>query len=213
MIVLLTGAPGAGKGTQAELLAERDGFRKISTGDALRRQIRLATPVGLKAKSFMDEGRLVPDEVLFDVLKAELGNNLNERILLDGYPRNISQAKTLKSMADIHPVKGAIHLDVDREALIARISGRRVCGQCGATFHAETNPPKMAGICDKCGGAVAQRKDDEESKVRVRLEVYDSETKPILDFYKNEGLYHRIDGNGDTENVYSTVKREMLQIL
>lgn len=213
MIVLLTGAPGAGKGTQAELLAERDGFRKISTGDALRRQIRLGTPVGLKAKSYMDEGRLVPDDVLFDVLKAELGNDKNERILLDGYPRNISQAKTLKSMADVHPVKGAIHLDVDREALIARISGRRVCGQCGATFHAETNPPKKPGVCDKCGGTVSQRKDDEEAKVRVRLEVYDNETKPILDFYKKEGLYHCINGNGDTEQVYSSVKSEMQQIL
>ncbi len=213
MIILLTGAPGAGKGTQAELLAERDHFRKISTGDALRAQIRLGTPVGLKAKAFMEEGRLVPDDVLFEVLKAELGTNKNERILLDGYPRNIAQAKTLESMADTHPVKAAIHLDVDRGELIARISGRRVCGQCGATFHAESNPTKKPGVCDKCGGSVTQRKDDEEAKVRVRLEVYDNETKPILEFYKNESLYHCINGNGDTEEVYAAVKKEMQRIL
>lgn len=203
MIVLLAGAPGAGKGTQADLLAERAGFRKISTGDALRRQTKLGTDIGKKAKSFMESGRLVPDDVLFDVLKAELGMDPQEKILLDGYPRNISQAETLETMDAIHPVRAAIHLDVSREDLISRLSGRRVCSDCGATYHVATSPSRVSGKCDKCGGTVSQRADDEEGKVRVRLEVYETETKPILDFYKKKGLYRRIDGNGTTESVYS----------
>lgn len=209
MIVLLAGAPGAGKGTQADLLAERAGFRKISTGDALRRQTKLGTEIGKKAKSFMESGRLVPDDVLFEVLKAELGTDPQEKILLDGYPRNISQAQTLETMESIHPVRAAIHLDVDREDLIARLSGRRVCSDCGATYHVATSPSRVAGVCDKCGGRVTQRADDEEGKVRVRLEVYETETKPILDFYKKKGLYRRIDGNGTTEEVYGDLREAL----
>lgn len=206
MIVLLAGAPGAGKGTQADLLAERAGFRKISTGDALRRQTKLGTEIGRKAKAFMESGRLVPDDVLFDVLKAELGSDREERILLDGYPRNIAQAETLESMEGVHPVEAAIHLDVKREDLIARLSGRRVCSNCGASYHVAMSPSRRAGICDKCEGQLTQRADDDEGKVRVRLEVYETETKPILDFYKEKGLYRRVDGNGTTEEVYEALR-------
>ena len=130
MIIVLTGAPGAGKGTQADLLVEKLGFRKISTGDALRRQIKLGTEVGQKASAVMAAGKLVPDDVLLDILKAELGDSSDEKILLDGYPRNLAQAETLQSLSDTYPVKAAVHLDVDDTVLMSRLCGRRTCGVC-----------------------------------------------------------------------------------
>ena len=206
MIVVLTGAPGAGKGTQADLLVERDGFHKLSTGDALRRQIKLGTEVGKKAGAVMAEGRLVSDEILLDILKAELGSLGEGKVLLDGYPRNLAQAKTLETLSDEYPISGAIHLDVKSSALMSRLCGRRVCGDCGASFHLEFGPPKLEGVCDKCGGVLTQRPDDNEEKVKVRLNVYESDTKPILDFYKDKGLYHRVEGLGNTEEVYTRLK-------
>lgn len=203
MIVVLTGAPGAGKGTQADMLAKRLGFRKVSTGDALRRQVKLQTEIGKKADALMSAGRLVPDDVLLQVLMTEVGQDKNEKILLDGYPRNVNQAKTLKMAMDrVHPVKAAIHLDVQREELIGRLSGRRVCGKCGATFHVKANPPKNEGICDVCGGGLIRRSDDDPEKIAVRLDVYDRDTKPVLDFYRQADLYHVITGSGDLERVY-----------
>ncbi len=208
MIVVLTGAPGAGKGTQADLLAQRLGFRKVSTGDALRRQVKLQTEVGKKADALMSAGRLVPDDVLLDILKTEVGDNGAEKILLDGYPRNVAQAATLKNaMHGVHPVKAAIHLDVDREELIGRLSGRRVCEKCGATFHVDTKPPQSAGICDACGSQLVRRSDDDPKKIAVRLDVYERDTKPILDFYRQEDLYHRVNGSGDLEAVYGQLAK------
>ena len=209
MIIVLTGAPGAGKGTQAQLLAERNGFRKISTGDALRNQIKLGTEVGKKAQTYVKDGKLVPDEVLVKVLAAELGSSSKEKILLDGYPRNVNQAKTLEEIAGDHTIKAAVHLDVDRETLIERISGRRICGNCGANYHFAYSPPKKQGVCDKCAGNLIQRDDDSESKVKVRLDVYEKETRPILDFYRKKNLYHRVDGEGETEQVFQALKREI----
>lgn len=202
MIFVLTGAPGAGKGTQADLLVERKGFRKLSTGDALRRQIKLGSDVGKKASSLMAEGKLVPDDILLDILSAELGDVSKEKVLLDGYPRNIAQAKTLKTLADKYPVKAAIHLDVDEDLLTSRLIGRRVCGSCGASFHVEFNPSSEGDDCDKCGGQLLQRPDDDTEKVKVRLGVYASETMPVLSFYRDEELYVRVDGNGGTEEVF-----------
>lgn len=212
MIVLLAGAPGAGKGTQADLLASRDGFRKISTGDALRRQIKLGSPVGMKAKAFMDAGQLVPDETLLGVLKAELGDNPQEKILLDGYPRNIAQAETLAGLTG-QTVKAAIHLDVPQSVLIDRLSGRRTCEKCGATYHARTKPTKQAGVCDVCGGSVVQRSDDTEEKVKVRLEVYEQQTRPVLKYYEKAGVYRHIEGDRDTEAVYKDLKAELSKLL
>ena len=202
MIFVLTGAPGAGKGTQADLLVEKAGFRKISTGDALRKQIKLGTEVGKNASSYMEQGKLVPDSVLLDILKAELGEDKEEKLLLDGYPRNLAQAETLDTFSEINPIKGAIHLDVDQGALMTRLCGRRTCTNCGATFHMEFSPPKVDGVCDKCNGDLAQRPDDNEEKVRVRLEVYENETKPVLDYYRNKGMYARVDGNAETDVVF-----------
>ncbi|SME88768.1 adenylate kinase [Pseudobacteriovorax antillogorgiicola] len=207
MIVVITGAPGAGKGTQADLLVEKQGFRKISTGDALRRQIKLGTEVGKKASELMSAGKLVPDDVLLDILKAELAATTEEKILLDGYPRNLSQAETLKTLKEQYPVKAALHLDVDSDVLMSRLCGRRTCGNCGASFHVNFSPPKVEGVCDRCGGQLQQRPDDNEEKVRVRLDVYENETKPVLDFYQGEGLYVRVDGNGSTEEVFERISK------
>ena len=206
MIVVLSGAPGAGKGTQADLLAERGPYKKISTGDALRNQIKAGSAIGREAEGFMKEGKLVPDPVLFKILTAELGANKGKVILLDGYPRNLSQAQTLAEMAATYPVKGCVHLDVARNELVARLSGRRVCSNCGASYHVRYNPPKADGACGKCGGKIVQRPDDSEEKVAVRLEVYDKDTKPVLDYYRGQNGYHRIDGEGDTEKVYKDLK-------
>lgn len=193
MIVVLTGAPGAGKGTQADMLAEKIGLKKLSTGDALRKHVKEGTDIGKVAGAIMERGELVPDDVLFKILKAELDSvKVDQIVLLDGYPRNLSQAETLETLKDRHPVNAAIHLDVDRSALIARLSGRRVCGSCGATYHVSSNPSKKEGVCDKCGSGLVQRKDDKPESVAVRLDVFEKTTRPILDFYEARGLYKQV---------------------
>lgn len=208
MIVVLTGAPGAGKGTQADLLASRAGMRKFSTGDALRKHVKAGTEIGKVAGAIMERGELVSDEVLFRILKEELnGVGPQEVVLLDGYPRNIAQAEALETLRATSPVKGAIHLDVPREELIARLSGRRVCSSCGATYHVSQSPPKAAGVCDKCGGSLTQRADDKPESVSVRLDVYEKNTRPILDFYAKKGLYLRVEGSGSPEAIFGGLKR------
>jgi adenylate kinase len=206
MILLLTGAPGAGKGTQADLLHERGRFRKFSTGDALRKHVKAGTEIGKQAGAVMERGELVPDDILFQILKAELdGVPREEVVLLDGYPRNIPQAETLATLEATHPVIGALHLDVPRDDLIARLSGRRVCGSCGTTFHVSENPPKKTGVCDKCGSALTQRNDDKPESVAVRLDVYEKNTRPILDFYEKTGLYVKVPGTGSRDTVYAAL--------
>jgi adenylate kinase len=206
MIVVLTGAPGAGKGTQADILVEKGGFRKLSTGDALRKHVKLGTDIGKVAGAIMERGELVPDDVLFKVLRAELGTDRKEVVLLDGYPRNVAQAETLATLGEVHPVKLAVHLDVPKEELISRLSGRRVCSGCGATYHVDNNPTKKTGLCDKCGGAVVQRADDRAEAVAVRLDVYEKNTRPVLDYYAKKGLYKKVDGTGGTDVVFARLK-------
>lgn len=208
MIVVLTGAPGAGKGTQADLLASRGGFRKFSTGDALRKHVKVGTDIGKIAGAIMERGDLVPDDVLFKILKEELsGVDPKEVVLLDGYPRNIPQAEALETLKATQPVKGAIHLDVARSELVSRLSGRRVCSTCGATFHVTENPPKQVGVCDKDGGSLTQRPDDKPESVAVRLDVYEKNTFPILDYYEKKGLYLKVPGSGAPEAVYGSLKQ------
>jgi adenylate kinase len=166
----------------------------------------MKSAIGLQAEAVMARGELVSDEILFQILREELGPDSKERILLDGYPRNVAQAKTLDSLREIHPVVAAIHLDVEAVELINRLSGRRVCGNCGATFHVTMTPPIRAGVCDKCGGALQQRTDDREESVRTRLSVYESTTKPVLEYYREKGLYQRVDGQGSTEEVFGKLK-------
>ena len=202
MIIVLTGAPGAGKGTQADKLVKSGSFRKLSTGDALRRQISLGTDIGLLAKEYMDNGNLVPDEVLLKILNAELGDNAKEKILLDGYPRNLEQAKTLSQLDTPHEIRGAVLIDVDQASILNRIIGRRICGKCGASYHVETFKPRVQGICDSCGSELIQRPDDTEEKVSVRLKVYNDVTKPILDYYKEQQKFYAVDGNGSSDEVF-----------
>lgn len=204
MILILTGAPGAGKGTQADLLVDRCGFKKLSTGDALRKHVRLGTPIGKVAGAVMEKGQLVSDEVLLQVLGEELkGFSGSDVVLLDGYPRNLQQAQALERLGGAHKIAGVLHLDVDRDELIGRLSGRRVCGSCGATSHELESPQKVRGQCDKCGGLLQQRPDDRPDSVAVRLDVYDSTTRPVMDFYDVKGLYVRVDGKGAPEEIYS----------
>lgn len=205
MIVVLTGAPGAGKGTQADLLVSERNFKKISTGDALRNQVKIGSEIGKKANEFMSKGLLVPDDILLGILKAEVAATSNSKILLDGYPRNLAQAETLKSLQKEFPVRAVIHLDVQETELVRRLSGRRVCSECGTSYHVDSNPTKVAHICDKCGGKVTQRADDQEEKVKVRLNVFNSETKPILDFYRKEKLLQVINGAEATQTVFKSL--------
>jgi len=215
MIFVLMGAPGAGKGTQADMLVEREGFVKVSTGDALRRQIQQDTEIGKKASGFMSAGELVPDDVLLQILMAELLDKKDQVVLLDGYPRNLAQAQTLQEMskAKSKPIRGAIHIDVATEQLVERLSGRRTCGNCGASYHVVYSPTKKDGICDRCSGATVQRPDDQEDKVKVRLRVYEDNTKPVLDFYQERDLYRHVDGSGAVIEVNHRISQTIREIL
>jgi len=206
MMIILIGAPGAGKGTQADLLAEQSGFRKLSTGDALRKHVKAGTPVGQQAGAIMARGELVPDEVLLQIVKEELGTNAAETVILDGYPRNVAQAKTLSQLESTHRLKACVHLDVARDEIIKRLSGRRVCTNCGSSFHVDSAPPKMVGVCDKCGGNLMQRADDEPKSIAVRLDVYDKNTQPVLDYYRNRGLYQKVEGIGDQRQIFNKLR-------
>ncbi|NRA43416.1 MAG: adenylate kinase [Oligoflexales bacterium] len=206
MIFVLIGAPGAGKGTQADLLVESLGCYKISTGDALRRQISLGTKVGKEAEAFISEGKLVPDDVLLGILKEELASHSEEVVLLDGYPRNLSQANTLEELESVYPVNGAIHIHVDESELLGRLGGRCVCSNCGETYHMQHKAPSVEGVCDKCGGKVITRTDDQEDKIRVRLEVYENQTAPVLNYYQDRKLYYKIDGTKGPKDVFNEIK-------
>lgn len=204
MIVILTGAPGAGKGTQADLLSSRCGFKKLSTGDALRKHVKLGTPIGKIAGAVMEKGQLVSDDVLLQVLSEELkGYSSSDVVLLDGYPRNLGQAQALENLGGEHRIGAVLHLDVDRGELVARLSGRRVCSSCGASSHIVESPSKVDGVCDKCGGSLQQRADDRPESVAVRLDVFDNTTRPILEFYNAKKMYLRVDGKGAPEEIYS----------
>lgn len=213
MIFVLTGAPGAGKGTQADLLRDRFGFRKVSTGDAIRNQIKLGTEVGQEAKKLVDNGKLVPDEVLRKLLEAELGNDNTENILLDGYPRNVAQAEQLESLSGNHDIAAIIQMNVETQELVRRISGRRICPNCAATYHLSDRPSEKEGVCDKCGSGLIQRPDDNEEKVKVRLDVYADETKPILDYYSKSGRLREISGLGSVEDIFSRLKSALEEAL
>lgn len=210
MIVVIMGAPGAGKGTQGDLIVDRMGYRKVSTGDAFRRQIKEGTQLGRQVESVMKEGKLVSDDLLLKILMAELGSDPREKILLDGYPRNLAQARTLSELTNSpHKVTSVVHLDVSPGELVDRLSGRRVCENCGKGYHTDYAPPQVDGICDACGSKVVQRPDDSAEKVAVRLGIYDEQTAPVLDFYKGIGLYHRVDGSGDQEVIYAKISSLM----
>jgi adenylate kinase len=209
MIVIFIGAPGAGKGTQADLLVRRCGFVSLSTGDALRKHVREGTAVGKLAKQVMDRGELVSDEILLSILQEELAELKDRKVILDGYPRNIKQAETLGTSFHGHEVAFAVHFDVEADELLRRLGGRLVCKSCGATYHAVTQAPKNKGICDRCGGQVYQRADDSEDSIRKRLEVYRDSTTPVLDYYQSSGRYRRVAAQGEMESIFRLVQKAL----
>ena len=192
MNLILLGAPGAGKGTQAEILCKKLGIPSISTGNILRAAIKDGTPTGLKAKSFMDAGQLVPDEVIIGIVDERLKqDDCAKGCILDGVPRTIAQAEAIEK-AGIR-IDAVIAIEISEEEILRRMSGRRVCEACGSSYNVEAVPPKVEGICDNCGGKLIQRKDDTPETVRERLKVYHKETAPLVDFYAERGLLKRVE--------------------
>ena len=194
MRLILLGAPGAGKGTQAEILSKALSIPTISTGNILRAAIKDGTPTGLKAKAYMDAGQLVPDEVIIGIITERLDkDDCAKGYILDGVPRTIAQAEALEK-AGIE-FDAVISIEIADEAIVKRMSGRRVCESCGSSYHLVAVPPKQEGVCDNCGGKLVQRKDDAPETVLSRLEVYHKETEPLKDFYAKRGLLKAVDGN------------------
>ncbi|WP_026583679.1 adenylate kinase [Bacillus sp. J33] len=206
MNLVLMGLPGAGKGTQAEKIVQKYGIPHISTGDMFRAAIKDETELGLKAKSFMDKGELVPDEVTIGIVRERLSKDDCEKgFLLDGFPRTVAQADALESiLSDLNKkIDYVINIDVDQSILMERLTGRRICKDCGATYHLVFNPPAKDGVCDRCGGELYQRADDNEATVQNRLDVNIKQTKPLLDFYETKGYLRNIDGQQDINKVFS----------
>jgi len=204
--LVLMGLPGAGKGTQADKIVQKYNIPHISTGDMFRAAIKGETELGLQAKSFMDKGELVPDEVTIGIVRERLSKDDCEKgFLLDGFPRTVAQAEALESiLAGLNKkIDFVINIDVDKDILMERLTGRRICKDCGATYHLVFNPPANAGVCDRCGGELYQRADDNESTVQNRLDVNIKQTKPLLDFYETKGYLRNINGQQEISKVFS----------
>ena len=204
----MLGAPGAGKGTQAKLIAEKYQIPHISTGDIFRANIKEGTELGMKAKSFMDAGGLVPDELVIDLVVDRLTwEDAKNGYVLDGFPRTIPQAEALtKALAEKgEKIDAAIDIDVPDENIINRMGGRRACVSCGATYHIVNIPPKVEGKCDKCGADLILRDDDKPVTVKNRLEVYHEQTQPLIDYYKAEGVLKEVDGTVDMNDVFNAI--------
>lgn len=206
MRLILLGPPGSGKGTQANLLQEKFGIPKISTGDILRAAVKDNTALGKQAKSFMDKGELVPDEVVIGLIKERIVEpDCEAGYILDGFPRTIVQAEKLEETlaAMGQEIDSVLDLEVDREELLVRLTGRRTCKNCGAMFHQTTHPPKVEGVCDECGGELYQRPDDNEETIVKRQEVYNRETAPLKEFYRRQGKLKTIQGQGGMDEIFS----------
>jgi adenylate kinase len=204
MNIVLFGPPGAGKGTQSALLVERKQMRHISTGDLLREAVKNQTPLGLQAKAVMDAGKLVSDGIMIGIVQEVLKGLKGQSFILDGFPRTVPQAEALELALKNFGLKigKALFLEVPRPDLLRRLSGRRVCTSCGAVFHVDSKPTRRDGVCDVCGGAVVQRKDDNESVIGTRLLAYDQSTAPVKDFFAQRGAFSEVNGVGSTEEVY-----------
>ncbi len=208
MRLILLGPPGAGKGTQAVSIVKRYNIPHISTGDMFRKNIKEGTDLGKKAKEYMDKGLLVPDDLVVAIVKDRLTeSDCQEGFLLDGFPRTVNQANALdtelKSLN--YELSNVINIDVEKEELIERAVGRRVCKDCGATYHVKFNPPKKENICDVCGGELIQRKDDTVETVTKRIEVYLEQTQPLIDYYGKKGILINIDGKQDIDKVFEDI--------
>ena len=208
MKLILMGPPGAGKGTQAEKLVELYQIPHISTGDMFRKAQKDGTALGLKAKSYMDQGQLVPDEVTVGIVKERLAeDDCKEGFLLDGFPRTVQQADALDGILNELGMEldRVVNIEVDKTFLVDRLTGRRVCRACGATFHITNKAPKVEGVCDKCGGELYQRNDDKVETVSNRLDVYAAQTAPLIEYYQSKGIMSSIDGSKSMEEVLADI--------
>ena len=209
MKLILLGAPGAGKGTQAEILSEKLNIPTISTGNILRAAVKNGTPTGLKAKEFMDAGKLVPDEVIIGIIHERLAEpDCSNGYILDGVPRTVAQAEAIEKAGIIFDA--VVSIEISDDEIINRMGGRRVCESCGSSYHVKAAPPKRDGICDNCNGKLIQRKDDAPETVKARLEVYHKETEPLKDFYAERGLLKSVENSGiaeTTERILSVLSK------
>lgn len=208
--LIFLGAPGAGKGTQAVRLSKTYAIPQISTGDILRQAIKEKRPLGQKALSFMEQGKLVPDEVVIGIIQERLKEvDCQNGFILDGFPRTVPQAEALDDVL-LHmcmAIDNVLDFEVPEEDLVKRLSGRRVCKSCGANYNVYFNPPDQENICGNCGGELYQRVDDQEDTIRNRLKVYHQQTEPLIDFYKNKGLLSEVDGTGPMAEIYNRMTR------
>ncbi|MEK6452540.1 adenylate kinase [Caldifermentibacillus hisashii] len=210
MNLILMGLPGAGKGTQAEKIVQKYQIPHISTGDMFRQAIKDGTELGLKAKSYMDKGELVPDEVTVGIVRERLSkSDCQSGFLLDGFPRTVQQAESLDQILnDLNKkIDYCIHIDVDKDILMERLTGRRICKSCGATYHLVFNPPQVANTCDKCGGELYQRPDDHAETVQNRLDVNVKQMKPLLDFYASKDVLKSINGVQEINKVFEEIDK------
>ncbi|KHD35698.1 adenylate kinase [Clostridium acetobutylicum] len=215
MKIILLGPPGAGKGTQAKLISSEFSIPHISTGDIFRANISGKTELGMKAKGYMDKGLLVPDELTIDIVKDRISkDDCKSGFLLDGFPRTVNQAEALDKflVSRKEKIDCALLIDVPREKIFNRMTGRRVCSKCGASYHIEYNPTKVEGICDLCGSPVVQRKDDSEDTVKERLDVYDRQTEPLVVYYRNEAVLKSVDGTQDIDKVFEDIRNVLGEI-
>ena len=208
MKIIMLGAPGAGKGTQAQMIADKYGIPHVSTGDIFRANIKNGTELGMEAKKYMDQGALVPDELTVRILLDRVAqDDCKNGYVLDGFPRTIPQAevldKAIKELGD--KIDYAINVEVSDENIIRRMSGRRACLSCGSTFHIEHVPPKKEGICDRCGKELILRDDDKEETVKNRLDVYHKQTQPLIDYYTGQNILKTVDGTADMMDVFTAI--------
>jgi len=207
--VILFGPPGAGKGTQAGAVCDRYSIPQVATGDIFRKNLKENTELGQLARSFMDKGQLVPDEVVWQLVEDRLSwDDVAGGVLLDGFPRTVKQAELLVDWAGRtgRGIDAVVALEVPDDELVARLSGRRTCLSCGATYHVAHNPPAVDAVCDKCGSEVVQRKDDNELTVRERLATYHRQTAPVLSFFESKGMATRVDGTGAIDAIRERVQ-------
>ena len=212
MNIILMGPPGAGKGTQAEKLVSKDGLTHISTGDMFRKEMKEDSKLGVIAKFFIQYGHLVPDDITIDIVRERLSkNDFPNGFILDGFPRTVVQARSLESLSKElgYNIDAIINLDVDFDKLIKRLSGRRVCRECGATYNLEFKPSKVDGICDICGGELYQRIDESEEAVKIRLQTYMRQTRPLIDYYTMKGSLVNINGDQAMDDVFKDIEKSL----
>ena len=209
MNLILFGPPGVGKGTQGEKLASEQGLSHLAMGDILRAAVRDETEAGLKAKTFMEAGKLVPDAVVVAMIEDKIMADQSKGFLLDGFPRNVAQAEALEEMLARHglEIEHTVFMDAPEENLLERLCGRLICRACGFGFHRQYSPPQKSGRCDRCGGELYQREDDREDVIAHRLEVYREQTAPLLDYFGGKAGFHKLDASGEMNAVYAALKQ------